>query len=230
MKFFKNWTSSFILFHFFIFATTTTARANNILYIGDSHTVGPFGKELDRLLRFNGHVTNTYGAAGSIGNWWLTGKSTHAGYFQKLEDGFEILKKKSRLPTMDLLLKKFPDIVVVSLGTNYSNYSDPSFIKDDIRKLMAKIINAGAQCYWIGPPDSRLLRKKIKAINKEIKPIIQDNCYFYDSSKISYYPEKGGDGIHFWSPPLDKIAAAWANDVFVDFEYFLFLLYTFQRN
>ena len=52
------------------------AAAGTGLFVGDSHSVGPFGWRLDGLLRKAGRKTATYASCGSIEQWWVTGKPT----------------------------------------------------------------------------------------------------------------------------------------------------------
>ncbi len=66
------------------------AAAGTGLFVGDSHSVGPFGWRLDGLLRKAGRKTATYASCGSIEQWWVTGKPTPCGYF------FRDLKREYR--------------------------------------------------------------------------------------------------------------------------------------
>ena len=58
-----------------------------VLEIGDSHSVGTFGKELDAKLRGTGAQVSTYASAGATASTFTQGKSTKYGYWEKRADG-----------------------------------------------------------------------------------------------------------------------------------------------
>lgn len=137
-------------------ALSMPASAANVLFIGDSHSVGPFGWKLDELLRtVPGTKVGTYSSCGSIFQWWETGKATPCGYFFRGMDAKTEKGIKGPTPVFDTLMKEVkPELVVVELGANYVGYDD-AFAVADMKKLVKKISGSGAACFWITKPDSR---------------------------------------------------------------------------
>ena len=99
--------------------------ADNILYFGDSHSVGHFGIKLDRLLRQNKNdEVFTIGSCGSIARWFFTGHKTRCGYFYRDNRGKTKRGNKAKTPIIKDVLNKFsPDYILVALGANYYKYS-----------------------------------------------------------------------------------------------------------
>ena len=102
------------------------ACAGTVLFVGDSHSVGPFGWKVDELLREAGHATATYASCGSIAQWWVSGKATPCGYsFRDLEGRVEKGQKGPTPVFAALLAKVKHSVAVVELGANYAgNPSD----------------------------------------------------------------------------------------------------------
>jgi hypothetical protein len=197
--------------------------ASNILFIGDSHSVGPFGWELDKHLRtLEGSTVATYGSCGSIAKWWETNQATTCGYFYK--DTNANVKQGTKAPTPSfsyLLEQQKPEYVIVELGANYANYPNDEFAINDMKKLVQKIINAKAKCFWITKPDSRKGRENIPRILKLTKTAVQEHCQVFDSTTVTRYPEVGGDGVHYWFKAGMPIAQEWALKAFESFQTFM---------
>ena len=49
-----------------------------VLHIGDSHTAGIYGKEMDSLFRKTGAKITTVGSSGSSPSWWINEATTKA--------------------------------------------------------------------------------------------------------------------------------------------------------
>ncbi|GEM_PF-4454356 len=112
---------------------STSAFANNTLVIGDSHTVGPFGRELDRLIRDSGEQVATYSSCGSIVKWWITGQATPCGYFFKTLEGKVSEGTKGPTPLIkNILVKNNPDKIIIAMGANYANMPSDDFMKKDL--------------------------------------------------------------------------------------------------
>jgi len=188
------------------------AGAANILYIGDSHSVGPFGWKMDELLRTTpGAKAATYASCGSIAQWWETGKKTPCGYYfrdisGKLEKG-----NTGPTPIFSTLLENVkPDLVVVELGANYSGYPSDDFAVEDMKKMVKRISDSGATCFWITQPDSRKNKDQIPRILELTYKSVTPYCAYFDSTKVTKYPAQGGDGIHYWFKEAVPIANSWA--------------------
>lgn len=190
-----------------------------ILFIGDSHSVGPFGQYLDMKLRKMGQpvVTATY--CGTIVNdFYRSNASTHCGYLEIDEEG--TVNKGTKGPVVNfpqLLSKTKPQHVIVALATNYSSYKDDAFIINDMKKMVNDIIDSGAKCFWIGMPTSRTLKSQHQRINTLTQRAVGNQCTYFDSFKVTHYPETGGDGIHFYFPGGKEVAQNWAAKAFEAF-------------
>ena len=190
--------------------------AATALFIGDSHSVGPFGWKLDELLRgVPGTSVASYASCGSIALWWETGKPTPCGYYFR-DTGGKINKGlKAPTPYFDVLLDEVkPDLVVVELGANYSNIPSDDFAVNDMKKLAKKIADSGSACFWITQPDSRKGKDQIQRILELTRKAVTPYCSYFDSTKVTGYPSEGGDGIHYWFQEGLPIANAWAEAAF----------------
>jgi len=190
------------------------ASAGTVLFIGDSHSVGPFGWEVDALLRGAGHKTATYASCGSIAQWWVTGKATPCGYFFRGLDGRTVKGQKGPTPIFsDLLAAVKPGAVIVELGANYAGNPSDDFAIKDMSALADRIKASGAACYWVTKPDSRKNQGDIPRILELTYKAVSDKCEVFDSTRVTSYPATGGDGIHYWFKEGLPIAKAWARHV-----------------
>jgi hypothetical protein len=198
-------------------ALALPASAANILFIGDSHSVGPFGWKMDELLRgVPGARVGTYSSCGSIFQWWETGKETPCGYFFRDTSGKTEKGVKGPTPIFDALLKEVkPKLVVVELGANYAGYPSDDFAVNDMKKLVRKISDSGAACFWITKPDSRKGHDTIPRILELTYKAVTPYCAYFDSTLVTKYPAEGGDGVHYWSAAGTPIAYAWAEAAFL---------------
>lgn len=191
------------------------ACAGTVLFVGDSHSVGPFGWKVDELLREAGHRTASYASCGSIAQWWVSGKATPCGYFFRDLEGRTEKGQKGPTPIFsDLLAGVKPSAVIVELGANYAGNPSDDFAVKDMAAMAEKIKAAGAACYWVTKPDSRKGHDDIPRILELTYKAVADKCRVFDSTKVTKYPETGGDGVHYWFKEGTPIANAWAQQVF----------------
>jgi len=199
----------------FLLLLVSPAAAGTVLFIGDSHSVGPFGWKLDELLRGAGHTAATYASCGSIAQWWVTGKATPCGYFFRDAEGNTEKGQKGPTPIFaDLLAALRPEAVIVELGANYAGNPSDEFAIKDMGEMARRIKESGAACYWVTKPDSRKNHDDIPRILELTYKAVADKCEVFDSTKVTKYPETGGDGIHYWFKEGTPIANAWAQAVF----------------
>jgi hypothetical protein len=202
----------FMLFSFNLSAAT-------VLFVGDSHSVGPFGWALDQHLRDAGHDVATFASCGSIPRWWTNGQKTPCGFFSRDLKGTKVQLDQAPTPLMDNLLADIkPDVVVMEFGGNYVNTPSDDFVKNDIRSFVKKIKASGAQCFWITNPDTRKFRSEIPRILSLIKEAVGADCPIFESYLVTKYPETGGDGIHYWNTLGTPIAKSWALKAFEAFK------------
>lgn len=191
----------------------------NVLYIGDSHSVGPFGWKLDSLLRTHPESkVATYASCGSIANWWWNNTVTPCGYYFKGQDALVISGTKGPTPNFPTLMADIkPNYVIVELGANYGGLPSDNFAITDMAKVVKVIKDSGAKCFWITKPDSRKNANDIPRILDLTYKAVHDYCQIFDSTQVTKYPATGGDGIHYWFPAAIPIADAWAQAAFDDF-------------
>ncbi|MFN8673305.1 MAG: hypothetical protein U0457_14635 [Candidatus Sericytochromatia bacterium] len=193
-----------------------------ILHIGDSHTVGFYGREMDELLRNSGAIVRTYGSSGSSPSWWFNEKETKSGFYSKDENNNVydpiIWKTPHKTPKIEALINEFkPEIIIVSLGANLLNQNEIT-IKKEVNDICKFITEKNIKLIWVGPPNGRKDKKPIEKQNflyDNIKPIVKNYGSFIDSRDYTYYPETlKGDGVHFGGKDGKIIAQKWAKKVF----------------
>lgn len=193
-------------------------KAATVLFIGDSHSVGPFGWALDQHLRDAQHSVATFASCGSIPKWWMTGQKTTCGYFSRDLKGTKVSLNSSPTPLMDNLLRDIkPDVVVMEFGGNYVKTPSDEFVIKDIKAIVAKVKASGAACFWITNPDTRNYRSEIPRILRLTKEAVGEDCPIFESYKVTRYPETGGDGVHYWNTLGTPIAKEWAKKAFEAF-------------
>lgn len=194
---------------------------DRVLHIGDSHTVGIYGQEMDKHLRSSGAKVETYGSAGSSPHWWITGQTTRSGFFSRNQD--EVTDQPAKwndphaTPKLKTLLERFrPNVVVFSLGANLISAS-PATIEKQMREVADMAKATGTRIIWVGPPDGRESKKptsKQNALYQTLEKVAKEYGDFIDSRPLTEYPATGGDGVHYWGKEGSKQAKSWASDVF----------------
>jgi len=187
-----------------------------ILFIGDSHSVGIFGQELDRMFRNDPNtIIATYASCGSIANWFFTGKATKCGYFYRPSDGRSETGTTAATPLIEDIIKQFqPDYLVVELGGNYWGYSS-TFSRTDMTRLADLARDYSLPCFWAGAPDARKKpADNQQRVYDDLTASITHACTLFDSRKVTQYPATGGDGIHYWGSEASVQAKQWAAAVF----------------
>jgi LysM repeat protein len=194
---------------------------SRVLHIGDSHTVGIYGTEVDSLMRKTGAKVQTYGVAGSSPSWWWNGTTTKCGYVGRDDKGKVDQPPDWRTPrttpNFSGLVQEFqPSVVVISLGANMTGNSAAK-IEADVQKMLDLAKASGAQIVWVGPPRGRDTPQR-EAQKEQVCSIIsrlvkQSGGTFIDSRPITKYPDSGGDGLHYWGNEGSKTAKTWANQV-----------------
>jgi hypothetical protein len=191
----------------------------DILYIGDSHSFGQFGKVMDETLSQVSEHLVIESSCGSTPSTWLgtnTYQKTVCGFWKK--DGLEELRTKVHsTPNFIEEIENYrPDIVIVQLGTNIAAFENPLGQTKSIDKMMKTIINKNITCYWIGPPDANspiVTKKKLIITNDLLKKLAKNNnCTFIDSLRLTSFPLNYKEGIHYpsnlsrtWGEKVSKI-------------------------
>jgi hypothetical protein len=191
-----------------------------ILFIGDSHAVGAFGKELFNRLKIKYPASKLYfyAVCGSSPSWWLNGHETNCGYWQLNSAGYEIKGRAGFTPDLRRLLKDIePSLIILEQGTNLIKFK-PADVESEIVQLTSLIKSmTSAKIFWVGPPDVRAYSKK--AVKWTFRKI-QETCSrqrpkitVIDSLKLTKYPASGKDGIHYDGPKGEVQLVKWAEKV-----------------
>ena len=189
-----------------------------LLFIGDSHSVGIFGRSLTELLQQNfPYVAITAVAScGSEPRWWLEGKATNCGLLTHEANGFESKVLKGNTPKLHELLNKVkPKITIVALGSNLVLMKEEDR-ENYTEKMMAMVEDKGGQCIWISAPDARKFSASdlddVYGLLKKLSKL--HHCKLIDSRKYTKYPNSGGDGLHYGGKEGTLIATQWAEKIF----------------
>ena len=193
----------------------------HILLLGDSHSMGHYGKELNQLLGSDGNFeVSSIAVCGSTPRWFFNEVKITCGESEKLKTVSEVpvpIKKNQRVRNIvDWLNYQKPSMVVVSLGTNFLNYQSSDSIQSEIKKMAETIKNYNAKCLWVGPPDLRIEhREKLKVINSLIQTTVKSHCDWFDSTKVTQYPDGEIDknGLHYYTKGQET-AKKWAKAVY----------------
>ena len=195
----------------------TGKNETKILFFGDSHSVGPFGKNLDQMLRENKeHKVRTFASCGAIARWFVTGQRTKCGYYFVEENG--ATSKGTKGPTKKIIpvIENWkPEFVIVELSGNYSGYSD-RFSIDDMKRMAKYIVESGAKCIWVGAPDARN-RSRLPRLYDLLEKSILPYCHLVEGRRYTTYPSSGGDGIHYYGTEGRREAQNWARGVYEEF-------------
>jgi hypothetical protein len=183
----------------FLPASAWAVQAENLV-IGDSQLCQTFGGVLDAELREDANDSVvTRGRWGTSPHNWYDGSSTTDGFFDHDPGQDPVRGTVTQTPLFPgLLTEVSPTLVVVELGANldWALDQNPDFINQTVDRMVSDILAAHAECFWIGPADSRL-RPRMPQIRDRIIAGIAGRCVFFDSLKVTSYPADGGDGLHY---------------------------------
>lgn len=193
---------------FCVIFSLAEAQKKRIVYVGDSHTVGYFGKQLTQELAgaFHGQV-NRYGVTSSGINHWmklseLRGLAVEHIRSETTEDGKVAYQKYRQgrvprdFPSFNQLLKAEVGTVVIALGTNdiASLCLSPKTLQEQARKMLE--LAEGKACVWVGPPsfakESSVISRGCRGLADQYdttvdllrKEIEDSGCFYVDSRKF----------------------------------------------
>lgn len=187
-----------------------------VLEIGDSHSVGTFGKDLDAKLRGTGAQVSTYASAGATASSFVNGSSNKYGYWEKKANGSEKsvgYGKSQAAPKLhNLIGQEKPDVIIVNLGANFRG-SNPKSEVDKIGQIAKK---HGIPIVWVGPPKTKADNSNPSSIQqfdqKMAEAVAPYGKYVASSGLTPKYA--GGDGLHYSGAEGTQIAHQWADGVF----------------
>lgn len=192
-----------------------------VLIIGDSQTVGPYGKSIDELARATGATVSTHASWGASPTWFFNGQETYK-YWSRDSAGNQDTRSQAKTPLLkDLLAKERPDVVVVTMG---GNMIAGNATQADVTMQVSQIGNAvsasGAQLVWVGPPKYDPQKRSPEVIEQfyqKLRNIVPEYGTLIDSRPhISEYA--GTDGLHYSGAKGERIARQWANGVFQEIQ------------
>ncbi len=209
-------------------------KAQRVLYLGDSMSMGEFGRCFDEQLRESGYEVYTYVAGGATPYYWLSRFKPIAsdiGYWERTPTRNSRRRTVQAVPKIEPLLERHqPNIVVVQTGTNlYAQLRSKRRTKEEniteverlCRDMAETIASGGRRVFWITPPKSHperypeeLQTEMAEIMHRAVAPFgsvfeSRDVTTFVDP-----YPET--DGIHYG--PTE--ARLWALQVASGFQRF----------
>jgi hypothetical protein len=212
------------------------AEKTRVLYLGDSLSMGAFGKTLDSGLRNQGIEVYTVVAGGASPYYWLKAYQSlpsTIGFWEKTPINERKVGYVRAVPKLeDMLEEHSPHFVVVQTGINlYATLRSRRRPKDEnvleirslIEQMSHSIAKSGATPYWVLPPHSHERRYSL-ALQNELATIMRNVISDYggavfESSEVTRFtnPYPATDGIHYG--PTE--AAAWASKVRADLSVFI---------
>jgi lysophospholipase L1-like esterase len=188
-----------------------------VLIIGDSQTVGPYGKTLDSLARASGATVVTHASWGASPTWFFNGQETHK-YWSRDSAGQELTAAKVATPRLpDLLAREKPDVVVVTMGGNMiAGNASQADVTLQVSQIGNAVSASGAHLVWVGPPKYDPQKRSPEVIAQfyqKLENIVPEFGTLIDSRPhIETY--SGADGLHYSGAKGERIAREWARGVF----------------
>jgi hypothetical protein len=193
-----------------------------IIYIGDSHSLGAFGAVYTSWFRSSEQTRFHFIASGgSAPLQWTNGLFvTSCGYEDYSELPLAPVRKcdeKFLTPKLETLYKSelgSDKLTIIALGTNFGpTPEDYKFQVKSVVNLLKTVYNQQSECLWIGPPDMKRYSVSVADLKYQIiqEGILEASktygkipCQLIDSRLYSRYPEtqpgSKPDGIHYDYP------------------------------
>jgi hypothetical protein len=202
-------------------------RKADVMYIGDSESLGHFGDDLYRALTIErdpktGRALRvwTYWVCGADVISWNRGGVSYCG-IRTCNGAGQCARDhgpNGRPATVHYSpVGKYMDVVqpsvtIVSLGTNVLTTHDfrvpefYAFYLVTVGHLVDRIRSGGSQCIWIGPPQASLKTKTLAEYAKFVddlgRTVRDKGCTFIDSDPLSdrsYVLKRDPEGTHYQS-------------------------------
>jgi lysophospholipase L1-like esterase len=192
-----------------------------VLIIGDSQTVGPYGKSIDEMARATGATVSTHASWGASPPWFFSGQETYK-YWSRDTSGQEATRMKTETPKLnDLLAVERPDVVVVTLGGNMiASGASQADVTLQVSQIGNAVAASGAELIWVGPPKydpQKRTPEQLEAFYQKLGNIVPEFGTLVDSRPhVQEYA--GTDGLHYSGPKGERIAREWASGVFQDIQ------------
>jgi len=186
---------------------------SRVLVIGDSHTAGIYGTELDRQLRARGARVHTVGSSGASATNFINGRGTTVGYAEHGTDGRTTRTASHATPRLeDLINQDRPDTIVVNLGANFRG-ANPAQIQSQVSSLGEIARRHGIAVKWVGPPKPRDGNPaQVQRFDQQMAAAVAP--YGEYISSVPYTPEYAGpDGRHYGGARGTQLAQQWAQGI-----------------
>ncbi len=197
---------------------------SDILYVGDSESLGFFGDELYRAISSTRDPVTSQNL--TVGSIWICGSDaedwTNGGVSSCGARACDSDKncsrtdrhassKPVRYPGLRAYLEKVqPRITLIALGANVLTRPLPDFSRfypayfKALSQLLGEISRAGSLCIWIGPPQLSPLTKPLTTyakFNRDLRIAVRHgNCLYIDSNQLSdrsYIQPADKEGVHY---------------------------------
>lgn len=213
---------------FLLMLAAGSVQASQVLFVADSHGMGPFGEAVVAGLQSVSDTQVTGQAVGgSAPNWFYAKLRIKCAHIREARPGKAGLSQpypcqadgKVPMPQFEGLVKG-KDAVVVALGTNL--IIDPrglEFARTSSEQMVRSIQAQGAICLWVGPPrmrrfDDARTAALYDALHKAMRGDgVHEPCRLIDSRELTRYPKSGGDGVHFSFSAGIPIAKEWGRRI-----------------
>lgn len=198
------------------------ALADDILYVGDSHShiraQSPaeadkrFGNIFFEMQLQRGHTVSYYAACGSAPKDWVNGAKTTCGY-TAYANGTFINPTESAYPSITKIYN--PDIhskIFINLGDNMFDWKtigrkrsasfNAGYFRTSMKAFLEKIPTITKEnCFWIGPTyhiEGSIYNKSDNAVDelyRDLEVVLADKCSIIDSRPL-VIPTFPNDGLH----------------------------------
>jgi len=211
----------------------------DILFIGDSESLGYFGAQLYRAMTDERDPKTrkpltvwSFWTCGSDAQSWLSGATSYCG-IRTCNSAGECARDHGpddrpghvRYAAFQHYLAKVqPRIAILALGVNMLSLHDRSFRRsydgylESVTTLAGQVRDAGSRCIWIGPPQVALRTRSAEDYGRFSfdlgRAARRAGCGYIDSNPLSdrrYVAPRDSEGIHY-QPAGEKAwqAKVWA--------------------
>lgn len=229
-------TVFYVTLVFFSSFSRAASSDTKVLYLGDSLSIGAFGKTFDNSMRTSGFNVYTVVAGGASPYYWLKSYDSlpcTIGFWEKTPTSERRVGYVRAVPKLeDLLETHKPQVVVVQTGINlYATLRSKRREKSEnvaevtslVEKMCYSIAESGAISYWVLPPHSHEKRYP-SSLQDELRSIMRGVVMKYEgevfeSQQVTHFddPYPATDGVHYG--PTE--ARGWAEKVSSHFNEFM---------
>ena len=220
---------------------TSTAHAEEILYIGDSHShiraqfpdekAKRFGNIFIEGMNELGHKVSYYAACGSSPIGWVKGSTTSCGYTSFTHDEFISITQSAFPSIQTIYLPQKHSKIIINLGDNMFDWKIVSgkriahlpagTVERGVRSFLAAIPDIDeSNCAWIGPTyhiEGTNYKKSDAMVDEfysQLTMALQNKCQVIDSRSMVEV-KIPNDGLHH----VNEDSQAWARGVLASYPF-----------